>query len=89
MGSMQSTEESKRLLNEHHKWPVVFAFKFIVPSEKSAELKALLPECLKLETRPSSAGKYLGYTFHIPVGSADEVLAIYARVRGIEGVIAL
>lgn len=86
---MQSTEESKRLLNEHYKWPVVFAFKFIVPSAQGEELKALLPESVQLETRPSAAGKYHGYTFHIPVGSADEVLAIYARVRGINGVIAL
>jgi putative lipoic acid-binding regulatory protein len=86
---MQSTEESKRLLNEHYKWPAVFAFKFIVPKDKSEELRSLLPECVKMETRPSSAGNYHGYTFHIAVGSADEVLEIYSRVRAIKGVIAL
>lgn len=86
---MQSSDEAKRLLNESHKWPTVFAFKFIVPSEKGEALRALLPESVKQETRPSSAGKYHGYTFHIPVGSADEVLSIYSRVRGLEGVIAL
>lgn len=86
---MQNTEQARKLLNETYKWPVVFAFKFIVPSEKGEELRALLPEATKMETRPSSAGKYHGFTFHIPVASADEVLGIYARVKAVEGLLAL
>ncbi len=86
---MQSSDETKRLLNEHYQWPTIFPFKFIVPSAQGGELKALLPESVKIETRASSAGKYSGFTFHIAVGSADEVLEIYARVRVIEGLIAL
>ncbi len=86
---MQSSDDVKRLLNEHYKWPTVFEFKFIVPAEKGESLKALLPECVKVETRPSSAGKYHAFTYHIPVASADEVLEIYSRVKAIEGVIAL
>ncbi len=86
---MESTEQARRLLNESHKWPTVFAFKFIVPSGSGDALKALLPECIKMETRPSSAGKYHAFTFHVPVGSADEVLAIYSKVKSIAGVIAL
>lgn len=86
---MQSSDEAKRLLNETYQWPTVFAFKFIVPAEKSESLRALLPKTVKEEARPSSGGKYTGFTFHIPVASADEVLEIYSRVRGVEGVIAL
>jgi uncharacterized protein len=86
---MHSSDDTKRILNETHTWPTLFAFKFIVPSEKEAELRALLPEAVKTETRPSSAGKYLGLTFHVPVGSADDVLAIYARARAIEGLLSL
>lgn len=86
---MQSSDQAKKLLNESHKWPVVFEFKFIVPAPKAAELKALLPECVKVEMRASSAGKYQAFTYHIPMGSADEVLEIYSRVRAVSGVIAL
>jgi uncharacterized protein len=86
---MQPTEEAKRILNENYKWPAIFPFKFIVPAEKEAELKALLPQDVKIETRPSSGGKYQAYTFHVPVGSADEVLGIYSRVKSVSGLIAL
>jgi len=86
---MQSSDQTRRILNETHQWPVVFAFKFIVPAASGDALKALLPECVKIETRPSAEGKYHAFTFHIPVGSADEVLEIYSRVRQIQGVIAL
>ena len=86
---MQSSEQARNLLNEQHKWPCVFAFKFIVPAGKGEELKALLPDCVKLETRPSSGGEYEAFTFHVPVGSADEVLGIYAKVKVVEGLLAL
>lgn len=77
------------LLNEKHQWPTLFAFKFIVPADKGNELLALVPESEKTETRPSSGNKYMAYTFHCPVGSARDVLDIYARVKGIKGLISL
>lgn len=86
---MRSSDQARNLLNEHHEWPTVFAFKFIVPAARAEELHVLLPEAVKTETRPSAGGKYHAFTFHVPVGSADEVLGIYARVKGIEGCIAL
>jgi putative lipoic acid-binding regulatory protein len=39
------------------------------------------------ETRPSSAGKYLSHRIIVQVGSAAEVLDLYARLRAVEGVI--
>lgn len=86
---MQSSEKARNLLNEQHEWPCVFAFKFIVPAAKAEEVKALLPECVKTEMRPSAGGKYLAFTFHVPMGTADEVLAVYARVKSVEGLLAL
>lgn len=86
---MENSEQAKALLNESHKWPTVFAFKFIVPADKGEELRGLLPDCVRVETRPSSAGKYHGFTFHIAVGSAQEVLDIYAKVKQVSGLIAL
>ena len=86
---MQNTEQAKRLLNESHKWPSLFAFKFIVPAEQAVALRALLPKPEKEESRPSSGGKYTALTFHIAMGSADEVLGIYSLAKAIPGLIAL
>jgi putative lipoic acid-binding regulatory protein len=39
------------------------------------------------ESRPSGGGKYVSHRLKIPCGSAEEVLALFARVRAVEGVI--
>ena len=83
-------QEEKRLLavlNESHSWPTVFLFKFIVPTEQASALEALFPEYVKREVRPSSGGRYSAYTIHCAVASAEEVLAHYARVKGIPGLL--
>jgi hypothetical protein len=77
------------ILNSGHTWPTLFAFKFIVPKEEGPGLLVLVPEADRVEERPSSGGKYTAFTLHVPVGSAREVLAVYARVRGINGLISL
>jgi hypothetical protein len=88
---MTEAEEARliSLLDASHRWPSVYAFKFIVPAERAKELEGLVPEAHSVETRPSAGGKYLAYTFHCPMGSAREVLAIYARVKGIQGLVSL
>ncbi|HEY8278005.1 MAG TPA: DUF493 family protein [Bdellovibrionota bacterium] len=78
-----------QLLDERHDWPCVYSFKFIVPAGKGDELKALLPEAEQVDARPSSGGKYTAYTFHCPMGSGREVLGVYARVHGIDGLLSL
>lgn len=85
------TEEQRliALLDEKHQWPSLFLFKFIVPTGKEKELLALVPKAEKTETRPSSGGKYMAYTFHCAMGSGKEVLEVYSRVKGIEGLISL
>lgn len=88
---MTSPEETRllALLDAAHKWPTIYSFKFIVPSTKAKELEKLIPEAQSVETRPSSEGKYTAYTFHCPMGSAREVLAIYARAKSIPGLVSL
>lgn len=39
------------------------------------------------ETRESSKGKYLSHRFRVPVGSAQDVLALYERLHGLEGIV--
>jgi putative lipoic acid-binding regulatory protein len=38
---------------------------------------------------PSSGGKYASHRFRVPVDSAESVLALYARIRAIEGVLSI
>ena len=86
------TEEELRLLamlDATHKWPAIYSFKFIVPAISAGELQILIPEAEQVESRPSSGGKYTAFTFHCAMGSSREVLAIYARVKGIPGLVSL
>jgi len=77
------------VLDETHIWPTLFAFKFIVPSQKGKELEELMPDVHRVETRPSSGGKYMAYTFHCAVGSGREVISIYTKAQSVKGVMAL
>ena len=89
---MKTPPEQARLielLDQNHSWPTLFAFKFIVPAGEGKALEALVPEAQTTESRPSSGGKYLAYTFHCPMGSGREVLEVYSRVKGIPGLVAL
>ncbi len=88
---MFGNEEQRlmQILDDTHDWPSIYSFKFIVPSEKAKELENLIVEASQVETRPSSSGKFLAYTFHCPMGSGREVLEIYARVKSIDGLLSL
>jgi uncharacterized protein len=89
MSRERSAEELKALLDSTHRWPTLFAFKFIVPNQELERLLALLPSKDGIEVRPSAQGKYQGVTAKLPMGSAQEVLDIYSKVQGIPGLISL
>jgi len=86
-------EKIRELLQDEEKFPLLYKFKFIVPSDKVNELTGLLKDDLEkgreLSTRPSSKGKYTSVTMSKIVKNADEVIAIYQKVSIIEGVISL
>lgn len=82
----------KRTLNETHEWPVVFLFKFIVPSdlEKIAKVEAIFnSKTAEIRITESKNGKYTSVSAREAVTSAEEVLDIYQKSSEIEGLIAL
>jgi putative lipoic acid-binding regulatory protein len=98
-GSRSSNEDPRAralaLLEATHEFPVEYAVSIITVSEETvvAEVRAAvefgLPEPLPehaYETVLSGAGRYASHRFKVPVASAEEVLALYDRLRVIAGV---
>jgi putative lipoic acid-binding regulatory protein len=99
MGRALTEEDPKAraiaLLEATHKFPVEYFVSVIAVTEEAvvAELRAAvefgLPEPLSedaYETVLSGAGRYASHRFRVPVASAEEVLALYERLRRITGV---
>ncbi len=84
---MDQKQKFLAALNEHHEWPGMYCFKFVVPKEQVIALRALLPG--ELSERSSSAGKYIAVTARANMQSSMEVWAVYEQAAGIEGVLAL
>ena len=88
-------ERAIALLEATHKFPVEYHVSVIAVTEEAvvAEVRAAvefgLPEPLSpdaYETVVSGAGRYASHRFLVPMASAEEVLALYERLRGIVGV---
>jgi hypothetical protein len=75
-------------LDEHHSWPTVYIFKFIVPKGKETELKNLFPLHTSTD-KVSTQGNYISVTFQMMMHSSDAVIEVYERVSTIEGLISL
>lgn len=75
-------------LDEHHSWPSVYIFKFIVPKGKETELKNLFPMHTSTD-KASTQGNYISVTFQMMMPSSDAVIAVYEKVSVIEGLISL
>lgn len=75
-------------LDQHHQWPSVYIFKFIVPKGKEGELKDLFPLHTPVE-KSSTQGNYISLTFQMMMSSSDAVIEIYVRAESVEGLIAL
>lgn len=78
----------KSKLDQHHSWPSLYIFKFIVPTEKAEELKNLFPMHNSTE-KASTKGNYVSVTMQIMAPSSDSVIEIYQQAATIEGLIAL
>ena len=88
MGEDKKIEQIKKLLNDQHKWPCEYMFKFIVPQNKEQEVRNIFPyENVKLNF--SSRGKYVSITVYLFMESAEAVLQVYDTASKIEGLIAL
>jgi hypothetical protein len=75
-------------LNETHRWPAAYVFKWVVPAALAPEIEALLVGA-ELSRRPSKNGRFVGITAKLTVPSADAVIALYQRVARFPGVVAL
>ncbi|AMQ55195.1 DUF493 domain-containing protein [Algoriphagus sanaruensis] len=78
----------KEKLEAVGQFPMLYMFKFIVPSGREHEVGVLFP-AHEMTLKPSSGGKYISTTIQMMVKSADHVIEIYEKAAEIEGVIAL
>ncbi|MCZ8215899.1 MAG: DUF493 family protein [Cyclobacteriaceae bacterium] len=88
MEQQQWADSFREKLNQHYQWPTLYMFKFIVPSGKEPEVKAMFPQ-QSLTEKLSANGKYTSVTIQLNMTSAEEVIVIYQRATQIEGLIAL
>jgi uncharacterized protein len=75
-------------LDQHHAWPSLYIFKFIVPRGKEEALKALFPMHTPSE-KVSKNGNYTSITLQMMMPSSNAVIEIYQAASKIEGIIAL
>jgi uncharacterized protein len=81
-------EAFKAKLEAQTSFPSLYMFKFIVPTGKEHEVKALMPKH-QIELKPSSKGNYISVTIKAMMPNSDAILDIYNKASVIEGVIAL
>lgn len=91
------TDEALKLLEEHHQFPGPFTFKVIglwedefVSAVKEAAVGLLeqASDC-RLSTRPSSKWRYVSISLEVQVRDSAQVLAMYAALRQVDGVVVL
>jgi len=75
-------------LDQHHSWPSLYIFKFIVPTGKESAVKKLFPNHTATE-KASKQGNYTSLTVQMMAPSADAVIDIYVQASTIEGIVAL
>jgi hypothetical protein len=93
------SQEALKLLEQHHQFPSQYMFKVIgfAGPEFMAAVRAAAESVLgvledpgrQLRCRPSSGGRYLSVTLEVMVADAPQVLAIYAALKQVQGVVVL
>jgi len=81
-------ESLKLRLDESHRWPGVYTFKFIMKAELVPSFVVLL-EGRKYTTRSSAEGRHIAITAELFMESSEEVIALYRKAAEFAGVIAL
>ena len=85
---MDSFKAFKEKLDQEHKWPTAYLFKFVVPKNKIDEFKKTFPE-EPFQSKQSKAGNYTSFTLKKVLNSSDEVIEMYLSAKKIDGLIAL
>lgn len=94
---MNRRQQSIDLLNETHQFPTPVMIKVIGEHHAdfvSAVLAAVreemeIEEDLPFSTREARGGRHIAVTLEPRMNDAEQVLAVYARLRMIEGVVLL
>lgn len=78
-------------LNEIHRWPSIYMFKFILPTdeERITQLKVIFGESAEFKERLSSNGKYTAVTVREMILDADTIFDRYRLATTIQGIISL
>ncbi len=84
----QSTESFKETLNNGHRFPTLYVFKFIVKPDQVPEIENLFSKH-EVVLKPSSKGKYVSTTIKIMASSSQEIIDYYKKTSKIEGIISL
>ena len=82
---IQSFKEKLEAVNE---WPSLYMFKFIMPTDKQDQVKAIF-ETHEVIVKPSSKGKYVSLTIKMLANSSDQIIEKYLKVNEVKGVMAL
>jgi putative lipoic acid-binding regulatory protein len=86
------------LLEANHEFPGAFSFSVITRSDEAVEAAVLAAVAAEIgqpvgegahERHPSKQGKYVSHRLNVPCASAEAVLALYARLRAVDGVITI
>ncbi len=81
----------KEKLDEHHTWPSIFMYKFVVPTdqEKINQIHSIFGESAEFRERLSKKGNYTSITVREMMLSAEAIFNRYREIGKIEGVISL
>ena len=85
---METYSDFKDKLDQAHKWPTIYMFKFVVPKSRVDEFNQLFKQ-ESLQSKESKAGNYLSFTMKKMMSSSQEVVDIYVKAKKIDGLIAL
>ena len=85
-------KDLKEKLEDNTKFPTDYLYKFIVPTTKNQvkEIEGFFKDKkAKISKRASKTGKFVSVSILLKVNNADEVIANYNLVEGVEGLISL
>src|SRR5688572_13401901 len=79
-------ERLRQRLNEIHRWPSIYMFKFILPTDEAriTRLKLIFGESAEFRERLSAKGNYTSVTVREMMLDADSIFDRYKQAATIE-----
>jgi len=84
-------KQLRQLLEDNHKWPGVYLFKFVMQNSpsKMAQLKSIFGETAEISVRFSKRGNYASISVKELIMQSDTVFERYEAASAIGGITAL